>query len=299
MYLRSTLLRELVLGAELGYTEAASNLAWLLQAATEQQYYNKMSKSVFIGDWLRNWMSNQHRFAVLGEGALGLVEAARSQLLLNMLRTQPARGKMHPLASLRNQESDSVIHHLNNIAAQLYEQAADRSAFAALRAGDSAFYGGLGWGSFTGGSHPNFLERNLTQAAVHYRHSAALELEAIRIAEAPRNRGELGSATDGAEEVPTTALLPGRDAERARGSWHGGPSTSWQGAYSAAYMIEYGTAEGRAPTVTQLGLAMRAYLDVLRPPRVITLQSVVAVAWALHRCVSKLILSMFLVVLDD
>ena len=77
---RNMLVRELVLGSELGYAGASTNLAWLLSAAVEQRYYSAAVQQA-PWPWLERWVSQQHRFTVHGAGAIGLVAAARSHLL--------------------------------------------------------------------------------------------------------------------------------------------------------------------------------------------------------------------------
>lgn len=80
-------------------------------------------------------------------GARGLVESARSRILQRVathggaVRKPSASEAMHPNAKLL----PGLVGRIDEHAVRLYETAAEQgSAFAALRAGDAAFYGGIG-----------------------------------------------------------------------------------------------------------------------------------------------------------
>ena len=79
------------------------------------------------------------RQMVREKGVRGLLEAARSRLLHKKYGTNPSA--IHPKAAAYHPHSG----HIDAQAVRLYEVAAEQgSSFAALRAGDAAFYGGLG-----------------------------------------------------------------------------------------------------------------------------------------------------------
>jgi hypothetical protein len=244
---RNTMMRELLLGSELGYEDASTNLAWLVSAAAEEAFYRETrwyaprrgeaargdGRVSIFGPWVRRWMQGQHRFVVHGEGAAGLVTAARSRLLP---------------AGAASQAGVLSARLLNAAAVELYETAAHSNAFAAMRAGDAAFYGGLGGrhGSGGGGGRGQAGQggaprtaRNLTRARSFYQRAARLEREAAAAAVQGGviPIGEVGSSSDGGGQVPEAALAPGVQAEAAR-SWHaGGAASSWQGAYAVAHMM--------------------------------------------------------------
>ena len=80
-------------------------------------------------------------------GARGLVESARSRILQRVATSKgtasksTARDALNPNARLL----PGMIGRIDEHAVRLYEVAAEQgSAFAALRAGDAAFYGGIG-----------------------------------------------------------------------------------------------------------------------------------------------------------
>lgn len=157
------------------------NLAWILSAATEQSRYDSLLDSAerklgpvlsVFSSAIEGWYRSQHRFVrvctcaayrhlnsrdsclpnvmpqvVHEEGARGLVESARSRILqraatrVGATSTSTTREALHPNARLL----PGMIGRIDEHAVRLYEVAAEQgSAFAALRAGDAAFYGGIG-----------------------------------------------------------------------------------------------------------------------------------------------------------
>lgn len=160
------------------------NLAWILSAATEQSRYDMLFNSAertfgpvltAFSNLIEGWYRRQHRFVrarvsvcahsiaserlqfshghvmpqvVHEAGARGLVESVRSRILQRVTTSKgatpkptAARETLHPNARLL----PGMIGRIDEHAVRLYEVAAEQgSAFAALRAGDAAFYGGIG-----------------------------------------------------------------------------------------------------------------------------------------------------------
>ena len=151
---------------------------------------------------------------------------------------------------------------LSEAAVSLFEVAALQQGtgniYAAVRAADAAFYGGLG-------SYVIPTRRNMSKAMFFYHRADELERSAREAAVVPRPLGELGSAGDGAEKLPSA--VQGKDADA---GWGGvAPNSvqgSWQGAYGVAYMLEhYGDDSGsqKGKHIRNLVAAMAAYWDIL------------------------------------
>ena len=80
-------------------------------------------------------------------GARGLVESARSRVLQRVAASKGAAPKSTTRDALHSNARllAGMIGRIDEHAVKLYEVAARQgSAFAALRAGDAAFYGGIG-----------------------------------------------------------------------------------------------------------------------------------------------------------
>ena len=227
----------------------------------------------------RGWCALDCSQTVHESGARGLVEVARSRMLQRMAgQAKPpaatvATAALHANARLLPGIAGRVDEHT----VRLYEIAAEQgSAYAAMRAGDAAFYGGLGTG---GRPATESSLRSTSRAAQFYNMAAAIELEeeAAAAAAGPDDgpaKSEGGGDAHDPEPVPSVAL-----SEKAKP----GPRViGWQGAYHAAYMHE---AEG------DLQAAVRAYTGIIERTNFAP-RPLVAVVVAVHRCAARALVGM-------
>ena len=145
---QAQLVQQLTMGSELGYEEATTNLAWIMEGAIEQRHLERSWRRLpaALGRWVSRWMSLQHRFMLHNGGGVAALLANTHQSATQApgweTRLAHETMKLHSTAALQG------------------------SRHSALRAGDYHFFGGYG-----GAVEPSLV--NHTAAAEFYRLSGS------------------------------------------------------------------------------------------------------------------------------
>lgn len=148
------------MGSELGYEEATSNLAWVMEGAIEQRHLERCTRRLpaAFGHWIPRWMTRQHRFMLNNGGGVAalLDNTPKSTSDAPGWERRVAYGvmKLHTMAALQGNQ------------------------YSALRAGDYHYFGGYG-----AAVEPSFVD-----------HSAAAELYRISASSAANWRARYNVA---------------------------------------------------------------------------------------------------------